>query len=172
MLLSNALLVLSSLLFEVEAGLSRRYAKYDRRGLNSFPRAASLRSRHSTSSFLTNATKPFAVNGSALPDVHFDIGESYAGLLPIDDTSDRELFFWFVPSTNPAASDEIMIWLNGGPGCSSLDGFLHENGPVIWQSGNISACSQHVDMGELDKRGLGRAASRDWLFARYIECDK
>jgi Serine carboxypeptidase len=138
MLLSTALLVLSSLLCEAEAGPSRKHAKYDRRNLNSFPSAAShLRSRRSTSFFLTNATKPFAVNGSALPDVHFDIGESYAGLLPIDDTSNRELFFWFVPTTNPAANDEIMIWLNGGPGCSSLDGFFHENGPVIWQAGSF-----------------------------------
>jgi carboxypeptidase D len=137
MLLSNAFLVLSSFLFEAEASPSRKHAKYDRRNLNSFPNAASdLRSRRSTSSFLTNATKPFAVNGSALPDVNFDIGESYAGLLPIDHTSDRELFFWFVPTTNPAASDEIMIWLNGGPGCSSLDGFFHENGPAIWQAGS------------------------------------
>ena len=24
----------------------------------------------------------------------------------------KELFFWFVPTTNPAASDEIVLWLN------------------------------------------------------------
>ena len=58
--------------------------------------------------FYNNKTAPFWVNGSALPDVYFDIGESYAGLLPIDDT--KELYFWFVPTTNPAASDEITIW--------------------------------------------------------------
>ena len=42
-------------------------------------------------------------------------------MLPIGD-SEKELFFWFVPTTNPAAKDEITLWLNGGPGCSSLDG--------------------------------------------------
>ncbi|SMQ51267.1 unnamed protein product [Zymoseptoria tritici ST99CH_3D7] len=84
--------------------------------------------------YLNNKTKPYWVDGLALPEVSFQIGETYSGLVPIDDTG-RELFFWFVPSTNPLAKDEITIWLNGGPGCSSLIGFFQENGPVIWQPG-------------------------------------
>lgn len=70
-------------------------------------------------------TTRFAVNGSALPDVDFDIGESYAGLLDIGPTFGKdpsELYFWFFPSANELAGDEIIIWLNGGPGCSSLEG--------------------------------------------------
>ena len=78
----------------------------------------------------------YVVNGSALPYVDFDIGESYAGLMNISDTSDDgQLYFWFFPSPNPAAEKEILIWLNGGPGCSSLEGFFQENGPVLWQYG-------------------------------------
>ena len=82
----------------------------------------------------------FAVNGSAIPDVDFDIGESYAGLLPISSNANetRELYFWYFPSTNPLAGDEITIWLNGGPGCSSLEGLLQENGPFIWQYGTFA----------------------------------
>lgn len=64
------------------------------------------------SRFLNKNTANFVVNGSAIPEVPFDIGESYAGLLPISESSDedRELFFWFFPSTNPDAGDEVVIW--------------------------------------------------------------
>ncbi|PSR75466.1 Alpha/Beta hydrolase protein [Coniella lustricola] len=64
------------------------------------------------------------------------MGESYAGLLPLGNSTEDELFFWFWPSTNEAAENEILIWLNGGPGCSSMEGLLQENGPFLWQQGN------------------------------------
>jgi carboxypeptidase D len=69
--------------------------------------------------------------------VHFNIGESYAGTLPTSPNADdvNRLWFWFFPSSNEAAEKEITIWLNGGPGCSSLDGLLQENGPFLWQPG-------------------------------------
>ncbi|KAE8843103.1 hypothetical protein HRS9139_02400 [Pyrenophora teres f. teres] len=96
--------------------------------------------RQSKQIITTEASKSFAVNGSAgaIPQVDFDIGESYAGLLPISDKANEtsELYFWFFPSANQDADDEITIWLNGGPGCSSLEGFLQENGPISWQYGS------------------------------------
>ncbi|KAI4601530.1 hypothetical protein KJ359_011660 [Pestalotiopsis sp. 9143b] len=67
--------------------------------------------------FLNNNTQKFAVDGASLPDFSFDIGESYAGSLPItsDPNDPNKLWFWFVPSTNPAASKEVIVFFNGGP---------------------------------------------------------
>ncbi|KAG8168738.1 hypothetical protein KVR01_001487 [Diaporthe batatas] len=96
---------------------------------------ATAKRANAGSQFLTNTTSKFVVNGSAIPDVDFDVGESYAGSIPLATNSSDNLFFWFFPSENPAAEKEILIWLNGGPGCSSLEGFLQENGPFLWQYG-------------------------------------
>ncbi|KAI1394372.1 alpha/beta-hydrolase [Hypoxylon trugodes] len=90
--------------------------------------------------FANDNTTKFAVNGTGLPDVDFDVGESYSGYLPIsDDPNDtNELFFWFFPSSTPNNTEkEILLWLNGGPGCSSLEGLIQENGPFIWQDGTL-----------------------------------
>lgn len=86
---------------------------------------------------LNEKTKRFAVNGTGVPEIDFDIGESYAGLMPIskDVNETRKLYFWYFPSKNPLASNEITIWMNGGPGCSSLEGLSQENGPWLWQYG-------------------------------------
>ncbi|EMD95261.1 hypothetical protein COCC4DRAFT_64974 [Bipolaris maydis ATCC 48331] len=90
--------------------------------------------------FLNAKTQPFAVDGKNVPLANFDLGESYAGLLPIsnDKNETRKLFFWFFPSTQAKTPEEIVIWLNGGPGCSSLSGLLQENGPFLWQDGTLA----------------------------------
>ncbi len=74
----------------------------------------------------------------SLPDVNYDVGEMYSGLMPINmnDTS-RALFFMFEPTVG-APVDEVTIWLNGGPGCSSLEGFFQENGRFLWQPGTFA----------------------------------
>ncbi|KAF7713398.1 Carboxypeptidase [Penicillium ucsense] len=107
--------------------------------------------------YRTNLTEKFFVDGSNFPQVPFDIGESYAGLLPNTPHGNASLFFWFFPSTNPLAKKEITIWLNGGPGCSSLNGLLQENGPFLWQAGtyepvrNIFAWSKLTNMVYIDQ---------------------
>lgn len=63
--------------------------------------------------FLTDKTKEFAVNGTGLPEVNFDAGESYAGLMPISGelNATQKLFFWFWPSIKDDAPKEILMWL-------------------------------------------------------------
>lgn len=56
----------------------------------------------------------------------------WAGHLPAaGDGSDKKIFYWlFEPSTGSESDDTpLILWLNGGPGCSSMDGLWLENGP-------------------------------------------
>lgn len=75
-------------------------------------------------------------------------GTMYAGLIPtiqyhdifaLNNNNDHKnttendigkLMFWYFDTKEPLYDDTIVIWLNGGPGCSSLGGCLFENCPV------------------------------------------
>ena len=53
----------------------------------------------------------------------------FSGYLKTD-VEGNELFYVFTPSQTSPLKDPLFLWLNGGPGCSSLFGFLGEIGPV------------------------------------------
>ena len=54
----------------------------------------------------------------------------YSGYLGTADKN-RNLHYVFVESQNNPEKDPLVLWLNGGPGCSSLLGFIQEHGPVV-----------------------------------------
>uniref|UniRef100_A0A8C1PDI5 Carboxypeptidase n=1 Tax=Cyprinus carpio TaxID=7962 RepID=A0A8C1PDI5_CYPCA len=55
----------------------------------------------------------------------------YSGYLSVADN--KHLHYWFVESQKDPAGSPVVLWLNGGPGCSSLDGLLTEHGPFLIQ---------------------------------------
>lgn len=62
--------------------------------------------------------------------------QHFAGYLNVNLTNNRNLFYWFTKASN--ATTDLVLWLNGGPGCSSVSGFFTENGPfVVGPDGNI-----------------------------------
>lgn len=60
--------------------------------------------------------------------------QHYAGYLDVDVSHGRNLFYWFAESQKSPTSDPLVLWLNGGPGCSSLGGMFTENGPFVVQN--------------------------------------
>ncbi|KAL6188859.1 hypothetical protein ACLB2K_040250 [Fragaria x ananassa] len=53
-----------------------------------------------------------------------------SGYVSIDERNGRNLFYYFVESERKPSEDPVVLWLNGGPGCSSFDGFVYEHGIV------------------------------------------
>jgi hypothetical protein len=54
--------------------------------------------------------------------------KSYSGYADVED--DQHVFFWFFEARNMDPSEApLTVWINGGPGSSSMIGLFEENGP-------------------------------------------
>lgn len=66
----------------------------------------------------------------------------HAGFMNLDKESNKlgSFFFWLAEQRNRDEDQprRLIIWLNGGPGCSSMVGMMWENGPfTIHFGGNL-----------------------------------
>ncbi|KAL4337939.1 hypothetical protein HN51_048033 [Arachis hypogaea] len=58
----------------------------------------------------------------------FYLETGYVGLGETDD--DLQVFYYFIKSENDPKNDPLMLWLTGGPGCSSFSGLAYQIGPI------------------------------------------
>lgn len=83
------------------------------------------------------------------PRVHF---KQYAGYITVNETHGRALFYWFFEATEKPEKKPLLLWLNGGPGCSSIGyGEAEELGPFLSQKGKPEL--------KLNKNSWNRAAN-------------
>ncbi|WVZ25878.1 hypothetical protein V8G54_004422 [Vigna mungo] len=66
------------------------------------------------------------------PKVNF---QHYAGYVTVNETNGRALFYWFYEAMTKPEDKPLVLWLNGGPGCSSVGyGATQEIGPFLVDS--------------------------------------
>ncbi|KAI8049110.1 Alpha/Beta hydrolase protein [Gilbertella persicaria] len=70
--------------------------------------------------------KVTSLPGIDLNALNFD---QYAGHIEINKKTNANMFFWMIEREQKTEPEKLIIWVNGGPGCSSMDGLFLENGP-------------------------------------------
>lgn len=91
------------------------------------------------------------------------------GLIPLQKEGD-DIFYWFFPAKNNPETAPLILWLTGGPGCSSELAALKENGPIQLTNGEMSenknSWNQNANLLYIDQP-LGTGFSRAKTIADY-----
>jgi len=76
---------------------------------------------------------------TSLPGWDGDLpSKHYSGYLPVGKDGTKFLHYWFIESENDPTTDPVTLWLNGGPGSSSLIGLFTENGQIATNDNSLN----------------------------------
>ncbi|CAJ0581596.1 unnamed protein product, partial [Mesorhabditis spiculigera] len=76
------------------------------------------------------AADPVADKVTSLPGLSFKIDYGvWSGYLNAGNNGTWKMHYWLVESKSNPKTDPILVWFNGGPGCSSFGGMFEELGP-------------------------------------------
>lgn len=128
---------------------------------------------------------------STLPGLHSNIPKDevplmFGGQLELYKENNTHLFFWKFQDSNPLPQykKRTIFWLNGGPGCSSMDGALMEAGPfrinehreVTFNNGSWHKAGDMVFVDQPAGTGFSYTEEYDhdldqtvWQFLRFME---
>lgn len=95
--------------------------------------------------------------------------EQWSGYFDIDASEYKHYFYWAFASRGDPTSDPVVLWMTGGPGCSSELAALGENGPCTVNAGgggttsNPNSWNSHANLVYVDQpAGTGFSySSRD-----------
>ncbi|CAK7340263.1 unnamed protein product [Dovyalis caffra] len=124
---------------------------------------------HMIGGSISEAEKVVALPGQ--PKVSF---QQHGGYITIDEKQRRALFYYFVEAETGPATKPLVLWLNGGPGCSSIGaGAFCEHGPFK-PSGELLIQNQYswnkeANMLYLESpAGVGFSYSANGSFYSYV----
>ncbi|KAG0468068.1 hypothetical protein HPP92_017396 [Vanilla planifolia] len=68
----------------------------------------------------------------------------YSGYITVDEKAGRHFFYFFAEAHNNSTAFPLILWLSGGPGCSSVGaGAFHGHGPLLVSQGGKSVVKSH-----------------------------
>lgn len=95
---------------------------------------------------------------------------SHAAYFTVNKTKKWHLFFWYFPAQEvPLNSTPLIIWLQGGPGGSSMYGLFEEIGPIQIRDGN-GKCAHFFSMkGSYTTTMRRHCINRNLRYSKHIQ---
>lgn len=130
--------------------------------------------------FLATAvlTAPAGDRVHTLPDAGPLPTPWYSGYLNTTSPTKMLHYLFIGSASKTAATDPIVIWLNGGPGCSSLLGAFSENGPFLFDDGqdilkpNVEGWNDRQNLLYIESPahvGFSIGGPNDWNYTDYSQ---